>query len=50
MEKRQMEEQQMEEFKVKADLLQAVLNYLSQRPYVEVEGIIQALLELTKKE
>ena len=45
-----MQEEQMEEFKVKANLLQAILNYLGQRPYVEVEGMIQALLELTKKE
>lgn len=45
-----IQEQQVEEFKVKGDLLQAILNYLGQRPYVEVEGMIQALLELTKKE
>lgn len=45
-----MEEQEMKEYKVREDLLQAILNYLGQRPYFEVEGMIQALLELTKKE
>ncbi len=42
--------QEMKVYQVKGDLLQAVLNYLSQRPYIEVEGMIQALLELTKEE
>lgn len=50
MEEQQIQEQPIEEFKVKGDLLQAILNYLGQRPYIEVEGMIQALLELTKKE
>jgi len=44
------EERQVEDFKVNGDLLQAILNYLGQRPYIEVEGMITALLELTKKE
>ncbi len=45
-----MEEQRVEEHKVREDLLQAILNYLGQRPYFEVEGMIQALLDITKKE
>jgi hypothetical protein len=44
------EERQVEDFKVNGDLLQGILNYLAQRPYIEVEGMIQALLEITKKE
>ncbi len=48
MEERKMEEREMKEYQVKEDLLQAILNYLGQRPYVEVEGMIQALIELTK--
>ncbi len=42
--------QEMKTYPVKEDLLQAILNYLGQRPYMDVEGMIQALLELTKKE
>jgi len=35
---------------VRGDLLQAILNYLVQRPYIEVREMVEALLEFSKDE